>query len=244
MDISNLLIRVIFLLLPGIITSLLYQKLRGKTSQREFDNILEIVVFSVFSYGLYGASSWILGKAGLVEATFTSFNAFSDEKVPLPWHEIIAASSIGVLFAFMASYFYTHRVLNRIGRYTETTKRLGDEDVWDYFHTHLNTDYGWVFVRDHKLDLIYYGWISAYSDSEKERELLLRDVQVYSNTVRGLLYEVSAIYFSRNRYDLTIEVPKIENEDSEVNDAQAEVGKKNDKIKAEEKGRESERKVQ
>lgn len=69
-----------------------------------------------------------------------------------------------------------------------------------------------MFVRDHKLDLLYFGWILVYSDSEKQRELLLRDVRVYNNSTDDFLYEVSRMYLSRESFDLTIEVPLVQHE--------------------------------
>ncbi len=63
---------------------------------------------------------------------------------------------------------------------------------------------GWVTVRDHKLDLYYYGWIEAWSDSGEERELILREVEVYKNSTAEFLYESDVIYISRKHDDLTI----------------------------------------
>jgi len=72
------------------------------------------------------------------------------------------------------------------------------------------TNGGWVYVRDGKTDLTYYGYISAFSDSHQERELLLSDVDVYgTNDLNDmeLYYSVDYLYIARNRDDLTIEIP-------------------------------------
>ena len=65
----------------------------------------------------------------------------------------------------------------------------------------------WVFVRDHKVNLIYYGVIDVYSDSEKERELILRKVDVLDNETGDTLYNVEVMYVCRDKHDLTIEAP-------------------------------------
>jgi hypothetical protein len=122
----------------------------------------------------------------------------------------LIASGIGVLLAFFASALYTNMTINRIGRFLKVTRRFGDEDVWNYFNNIREVN--WVFVRDHKLDLIYFGWISVCSDSEKARELLMRDVRVYSNSTNDFLYEVSLLYISREPFDLTIEVPLVQHD--------------------------------
>lgn len=161
------------------------------------------------SYATYGLGVAILNGLGWAHSTVTTFRAFSDEKIPVSWHEVLSAV-IAIPLAFAASALYTYKTLNRIGRFLSVTKRFGDEDVWSYFNNVYGTQ--WVFVRDHKLDLLYFGWILVYSDSEKERELLLRDVRVYNNSTDDFLYEVSRMYLSRESFDLTIEVPLVQHE--------------------------------
>ena len=39
----------------------------------------------------------------------------------------------------------------------------------------------WYFVRDHKYDLKYYGAIKVWSDSEQDREFIMKDVSVFDN---------------------------------------------------------------
>lgn len=210
MSLSSFLIRIIFLALPGIVASILYRRLKGKSSLKDWEDVLEILLFSLLSYAFYGLGVTILNRVGWAHSTVTSFQAFSDETIPISWPEVVIASAVGTLLAFAASALYTHKTINRIGRFVGVTKRYGDEDVWDYFHN-IN-EVQWVFVRDHKLDLIYFGWILVYSDSEKGRELLLRDVRVYSNSSNDLLYEVSLMYVSREPFDLTIEVPLVQHD--------------------------------
>lgn len=60
-------------------------------------------------------------------------------------------------------------------------------------------------VRDHSNDLILDGWVQAFSDDSKDAEILLRDVSVYKNSTGERLYQVGAMYVSRNRQDISIE---------------------------------------
>lgn len=214
MALSGFLIRIMFLALPGIIGSILYRKLKGKTSLKDWEDVLEFFLFSVLSYALYGLGIEFLNGIGWTHTTVTSVEAFSDEKIPIAWHEIGIASLIGIILAFIASTLHTYKAINRLGRSLRVTTRFGDEDVWHYLNNIRNLN--WLFVRDHKLGLIYFGWILVYSSSGEERELLLRDVRVYSNSTNDFLYEVTLMYLSRDRYDLTIEVPRVQNETSEA----------------------------
>jgi hypothetical protein len=63
----------------------------------------------------------------------------------------------------------------------------------------------WVTVRDHSNDLILDGWVQAFSDDSKDAEILLRDVSVYKNSTGERLYQIGAMYLSRNRQDISIE---------------------------------------
>lgn len=215
MALSSFLLRIMFLALPGMVARILYRKLKGHASLKDWEDVFEILLFSLLSYALYGLGTEILNGVGLTHSAVTSFQAFLDEKVPISWHEVTIASLIGVVLAFVASALYRHKSINRIGRFLRVTRRFGDEDVWNFLNNIPGVS--WVFVRDHKLDLLYFGWISVYSDSEKERELLLRDVRVYTSSTSELLYEVSLMYISRDRYDLTIEVPTVEHDPEKLN---------------------------
>ena len=59
-------------------------------------------------------------------------------------------------------------------------------------------------MRDHKINLLYFGWISYYADAEKDRELIIDEVGVYDLSGE-LLYSSPSMYLSRNKFDLTIE---------------------------------------
>ncbi len=64
-------------------------------------------------------------------------------------------------------------------------------------------------MRDKEKDLIYDGWVQAFSDDSKDAELLLRDVSVYKNSTGEGLYQIGMMYISRNRDDIAIEIRTI-----------------------------------
>jgi hypothetical protein len=207
MAISGFLIRVIFLAVPGIVSYMLFRKLAGKTKCEKWEELCQVVLFSLIIYVTYSIFISFFGLFGWSKKELTFFKAIIDEKVTIEWSEIIIASLLGVPIAFIALAIHTYKLLNRIGRLIRVTKRFGDEDVWDYFNNLPDIpEYEWVFVRDHKTGLVYFGWIYAYSDSEKDRELLMCDVDVYTNDNGEFLYTTGMLYLCRDRYDLTIEM--------------------------------------
>ena len=95
------------------------------------------------------------------------------------------------------------KFFNRFARFIGLTKTFGELDVWGYL---MNMkEVVWVTVRDHKNDLIYDGWVQAFSDDSKDAEILLRDVSLYKNSTGEKLYQAGAVYISRNREDISIE---------------------------------------
>jgi len=209
LNLSVFLIRIIFLAIPGIVTAYVFEKLTGKREGKDWKDFIAIAFFSLLSYGFYA----VIVACFKVKATF--LNALFDEKIPIPWSEVLWASLIAILIGYVASYFEKYKIITNVGHFIRASNRHGDEDVWDYFHNIPEVE--WVFVRDHKLDLIYYGTISVFSDSGMTRELLMTDVDVYDNKAGGFLYSVNVLYFSRDRYDLTIEIPKIEKKEEKQN---------------------------
>ena len=214
MAVSAFLIRIIFLAVPGIVSYMLFRKLSGRTKREKWEELCQVILFSLIIYGTYSACVWFFGLFGLGRGELIFFKAVFNESVSIEWDEIIIACLLGIPVAFIASVIHTYKLINLFGRLIRVTRRFGDEDVWDFFHN-LPKEVGheWVFVRDHKTGLVYFGWIYAYSDSEKERELLMVDVDVYTNDESKFLYEAGMMYLCRDRYDLTIEIP-IANEKS------------------------------
>jgi hypothetical protein len=158
MDISSFLIRVIFPVIPGVVSSLLYRSLRGRIKRPNWEAYLEILVFSLINYCVAGVFFWVFSEHG-----FTALQALYDDKLPVDTQvvrEIVGSAIAGIPIAFVASYFDQYKVINRTGKWLRATRRFGDEDVWDYLHRSPNVI--WVCVRDHKVDLAYYGWVEAY----------------------------------------------------------------------------------
>lgn len=221
MQISALFIRVVFLVFPGILGSKLYRKLRGATSKKVWEDFVEILLFAVASYLVWAIVRVAFNAPFGGSPDVRAFEAFFDERVPIAWSETVAASAIAILLGILAAYAHRDGTLYRCARAIRASNRTGDEDIWWYFFTR-DLAKEWVFVRDHKLSLCYYGWIHVYSDSREDRELILMDVEVYDNAnVGDLLYKRPAMYIARAHDDLTIEIPALP-EKQEAKDEQDE----------------------
>src|ERR1044072_3361365 len=132
MNISGLFIRIIFLLLPGFLASVFYRKLKGRTTRKDWEDFIEIIIFSLLSYIFYALILSIINyfrvKYSYTEFSFSAFTAFFDEKVSLSWQELLYASIIGIFISFGAAFSYKKRHINRIGHFLNITNHAGEED--------------------------------------------------------------------------------------------------------------------
>lgn len=203
MNISEFILRIALLLLPGIIAVKVYRKLKGNTRKKDWEDFIDLLIFSLVSYLIYAVIY------GIAQGSYTSIialQAIYDATVPIDWFEIFCSSLIGIVLAFIASFIYKKKLINRLGQATKVTNRYGDEDIWDYFHN--MPDIEWVVVRDHQVGLYYFCYIKVFSESKERRELLLGDVTVYNEDGK-FCYNTDAMYICRDYYDITIEIPQI-----------------------------------
>lgn len=198
-NVSLLLIKMVFLIIPGAVTLYVFEKLTGSRKAKDWKEIVTLVFFSVLSYAIYAGIAACWGSKD-----YAFLTTLYEEKKQIPWADILYASLISIVIAFVAAYFNRYKIINKIGKFLKATNRYGDEDVWNYFHNMPDTE--WVVVRDHKTNLAYYSAIAVFSDSDKAREILLQDADIFDNKSGAFLYSVDAMYFSRNQYDLTIEI--------------------------------------
>ena len=67
----------------------------------------------------------------------------------------------------------------------------------------------WVIIRDIKNDIMYEGWVQAFSDATEPDEIFLRNVKIYKNSTSKLMYETKGLYLSQKKENLLIEFPFI-----------------------------------
>jgi hypothetical protein len=209
MDLSAFVVRMAFLALPGLLASALYRKARGRRDKKQWEDFFEVMIFSLTSYLLLALiinfhNSINLASAKQMWTEPTFFKIVTDEEAALNWFEIGWACLIGAGLAVIASYFHKYKIITFLFRAIRASNKVAEEDIWELFHD-SNATADWLFVRDHKLHLVYFGYISYYSDSGKDRELAIDNVSVYYENGE-LLYECPGLYICRDKFDLTIEL--------------------------------------
>lgn len=81
----------------------------------------------------------------------------------------------------------------------------GKGDIWDFVFSRSDPAVEYVHVRDLDRDIVYAGWVRAYSDTGRLRELLLTGAVVYGKN--GEEVGVPLLYLARPRSDVHIEFP-------------------------------------
>lgn len=202
-------VKILIIGMPGILCYFLTQKLFGKKDHPTTETVLLVFLYAVLSYGLVGTIEAFVNFRKNLGFTSDTFDIFLGKKQDIGLEVLIKGILSGALLAYLISYCVHFNVANKVGQLIHATKRYGDEDVWHYFHNAPDSQKngGWVFVRDLKKELVYYGYISTWSDSGKDRELILSDVSVSSNESGNFLYSMDHIYISCNKDDIMIEVP-------------------------------------
>ena len=142
--------------------------------------------------------------------TFSALSVESSDPTRLLLDDFVDEILVSVVVAFVLAivwmYAATYKLLVRLLIKIRATKKYGDEDVWDFTFNSSQEEIQYVHVRDFAKGTTYSGWVRAYSETGKSRELLLRDVIMFDRQ-GGNPTEVPLLYLERNGIDIHIEFP-------------------------------------
>jgi hypothetical protein len=212
MELSEFAFKLLLLFLPGIICSFIVDAFTNHKERTQFQFVVRSYVYGLLAYALY----WLIVKyAGCLvgmdseSVVFLKSLAGAQEKVSP--REIAYVCILAVVMSAVITFVHTHKLHFRLFRKLRITNKFGELDVWGYLMN--SDDVSWVTVRDLNNNLMYDGWVQAFSDNSREAELLLGDVRVYKNDSGELLYEVASQYMSLDRLNILIEIRKRETAD-------------------------------
>lgn len=201
---TELTIKLIIILLPGAISTLIYGKL---ILHKEWDNF-KFILFSI----LFGIFSYFLLQIIIDFINLFAFSKFSDLSLwndltnanKIPYGEIIFSTIISVILSYIVSLVENEKFISRIAKHFGVSNKYGDENLYSKFLNAKEVEY--VYVRSIKNELTYYGWVKSFSESDNLSEICLADVSVYNYGDSEHLYDVSEIYLSFNKQEIIIEL--------------------------------------
>lgn len=209
MEVSEFVYRLLLLFMPGIICSYVVDTFTNHKERTQFQFAVNSFVYGLLAYGAFWLFVNVFGCVFNIKQSQLTFLLYlQNNSQIISFTEVFYACIFAVILGSLVTYIQTHKLHFRIFRYLGITKKFGELDVWGYLMN--SEDVSWITVRDIKNNLMYDGWIQAFSDNSKEAEVLLGDVKVYANDTGELLYSVGSQYLSLDRSNIVIEVRKEE----------------------------------
>ena len=206
MQVDAFIFKLLLLSIPGFLAFTIYKKTavsrRESKSQFGFSGAFIVIICSLVSCILYDLFVTFINMIFKTDYA-TTINNFIDVKMYTA-KELATLCIIAIILGFLFSFLESKKIINRIALGLKFTEYYGDTDVWTSFCAKEDT--GWIYVRDHKQKLTYYGYLKQYSDPGEDRELLLTDVQVFSEDGEYCYY-CPTMYICRQPDDITLEIP-------------------------------------
>lgn len=208
MELSEIAVRIIILVIPGLIFFNCHSVITGKKEKTDWGKFFDITFVSIICYLIISINpSFVSNTLVFSFDLSTNLKALYSENVNPNYFEIIIASVVGIILAFSWAKFVDKKVLNAIATKLKINYRTGRDDVWDDFLTLEKDQY--LVVRDHKTGYTYYGYVSLYSEACEKRELVLSNVIVYTTSEMKEIDQVEKLYLSRNENEIDFELPQI-----------------------------------
>lgn len=203
MTLSEFTLRIILIFLPGLISFMITEQLTVHKETQTYRFFIYSLMLGFLCYLIY----YLISLKVFLNSSFYFIQSLSNNQLPLNFWEIFWATMLSIPLGFLVSFFINKKILHKIAKKIGASKKFGDLDVWSYIMNSQMPE--WVVVRDKENNLMYEGWVHAFSESTERDELFLKDVRVFTNDTAQELYEVPALYLPRNRDNLIIEFPTI-----------------------------------
>ena len=207
MQLSEFTLRIILLFIPGITCLTIIDKLTDHKELKLHQLLINSFVLGFLCYASYYLIILIIGMCPNINLQFSFFDILMDKNTSLDFKEIIFVIGWSVPLGFIFTFLINSKVLHRVARALKTSKKFGDADVWSYIMNSKMPE--WIVIRDLENDLMYEGWIEAFSDSTEKDEVFVRDVIVYKNSTADKMYSIPGLYLSRKRENLIFEFPSL-----------------------------------
>jgi len=208
MELTEFTLRIILLFLPGIISFIIIDNLTIHKEIKVHQILIHSLLLGFLSYSFYYLTLQIINVCIAVDFGFAFSEILLNKDAKLDFAELAVVTGISVLVGFLFSFLINYKVLYRIAHSLKISRKFGDSDVWSYIMNSKASE--WIIIRDNQLDLMYEGWIQAFSEGSEKDELFLRDVKVFVNSSGDELYEIPGLYLPRKRENLAIEFPLFE----------------------------------
>lgn len=212
MTLTDLTIKLLLLFLPGIICYLTVDVLIVHRARKLHEIFLFTFVYGLISYLIYGflkalCHLTITADEGLriPPAHVMFFQSLCDKNCAIDVLEIGIVTFLSFVLGVAIGFAINKSWFHNLARYLKITSKFSQPNVWSFV---LNAkEVKWATVRDIQNNLMFQGYIQAFSDVEEPAEIFLTRVSVYNEKTGEFLYEADTLYLAREKNNLTIEFP-------------------------------------
>jgi hypothetical protein len=199
--------QLVLVFVPGLIWERIDSKYGKDRATQQWDILRRAFIFGLASYLVTFCLYWLVS----LRFPQVSFQVFAIKKDAEfldagSFKLIVIATGVSLVCSVLWLYAMNRKLFTRLLQKIGATRRYGDEDVWDFMFNSGRPEVEYVHVRDFEKKLVYCGWVEAWSESEKQRELVIKDVIVYD--IEGnFLFETARVYLARKADNIDIEFP-------------------------------------
>lgn len=119
---------------------------------------------------------------------------------------LIVAPIAGTVWSKAENDKWVVKMLQRL----RVTRRFGDEDIWTFALNLGSAQVEYANIRDFSRELVYGGFVKAYSEDAEVREVLLEHVVVANLHSSEVLFEMPMMYLSFPRDSIHMEFPYLD----------------------------------
>lgn len=201
MDISSLTIKIIILLIPGLISYFIYKRITNRQTKRSDLMFISIsILLGTLSYLALQIFCFKFNCLGYENLRTFELLATS---TTIPYQEVFGASLFGIIIAYLFTFIDSYNIVNKIAIKIKASNKVNDENLFSIFLG--DKDISWIYIRDIKNSLTYRGWIYSFSENEEDREVVLKEVTVYTYPEAIKLYDIASIYLNFKSENIIIE---------------------------------------
>lgn len=204
MEFSLATVQIALIFIPGLFWTMLDAAHRPTTQNGQFIYTLRVFVFGVISYAFLGLIYQGLGR----EFDILSF-ADPNWSFAKIGDEVLWAVAISIVLSVAWIAGRTHKIVTRFLNKIGASNHIADQDIWEFVFNSDDPKIKFAHVRDYENEVIYAGYVRAYSDRLDLRELAMTDVQVFDGD--GVeIYSTPRLYLARPNNGITLEFPVVD----------------------------------
>lgn len=206
MEISLATIQIAMLAIPGLVWALITSSTIHSSKSVGPQYWASVFIFGVLCYAILAIFYRIFG----IDFDAFDFGTTSPTSLASKADEIIWSIPISLALTCAWLTIKTYSLVPRLLRRARISDHSGCDDIWEYALGNASPVGKWVNIRDFQNQLVYEGWVKAYSDGPLVREALLAHASVYDFD-SNKLYDQHAIYLSRPIDCVNLEFVELEN---------------------------------